>query len=538
MYIYRRYLDEDKGDKCAVRHTRRPWNDREEIEETKEEWNVFKEQWKKNRINFERMSVFVGDDESKINFSWYSRDQYTPMIRISKNKDMSDAQIFEGKSEIQIEKMEATKENNNNDNIDDLEDEDDNEEVIDGDTKYKIDKKFKIARKKYYTNRVTVKNIERNSIYYYQRYYRGKWESAIKYKTYDDKNFKFIFVGDPQIGGGHGRYKDFPKYRSKTTDDDGNRNDAFNWNRVIERAFEFAENPSVLLSAGDQADDMGGYGGVANQESQYSAFLYPKKLKQIVMATSVGNHEALTNGFGRHFYTPNPLKDSSYIKKSGLSYKGMDWYTGYNYFFKYNNVLVVVLETNQNTESDYNKIVRNAIMKYPETDWRIALFHHDIFGAGFSHSQSDARDIRGTIFNVLSKYAFDLVINGHDHVYTSTKFVSYADNNKDVNSPNNYNVDDKVKTNEVIENPKGTFFITANCSSGSKYMYFHNDASLYDNYIYQKAQTNTTSFGLLDFTQNNGKARLTINTYDVESYEVIDGAFIFEKDIGSNVDKV
>jgi len=420
------------------------------------------------------------------------------MIRISKNKDMSDAEVYEGTSEIQTEKN--------------------NVEIT-------------IRKEKYYTNRVTVKNIERRSTYYYQRYIHNKWEAAIKYQTYDDKDFKFIFVGDPQIGGSRNRYRPYPKYKTTTTDDEGNRNDAFNWNRVVEQAFSLTKEPSVFLSAGDQADDCNGIGGIDNQESEYSAFLYPKKLKQIVMATSVGNHEVFTNGFGRHFNVPNPLTNSTVTRR----YNG--WYTGYNYFFKYNNVLVVVLETNDNRESDYRITVRNAIKKYPDTDWRIGLFHHDIFGNGNTHSQSDAKNRRGVILNVLSKYNFDLVINGHDHVYTSSKFVSFKD--QEIPSrlyyEENYKIEE-VKKNEINKDPKGTFFVTANCSSGSKFMAFYEKENL--DYVLNHKQTNTTSFGVLDFTQKDGNAYLEIKSYDAETGNPIDDSFTIEKKAGSNVDKV
>jgi len=454
------------------------------------------------------MSVFVGDNESKINFAWYSKENTKPLIRISKNKDMSDAETYEGTSEAQTDIK-----------------------MIDKSKKlFEKVKELKINGEKYYTNRVTVKNIKRNTTYYYQRYMYGKWEPTIKYKTYDDKNFKFIFVGDPQIGGGRHRYRPYPQFLHPTTLDEGNRNDCFNWNRAINSAFKLAKTPSVLLSAGDQADEMGDYTQITNQESQYSAFLYPSYLKQIVMATSVGNHEVFTNGFGRHFNVPNPLTNSTITR----DFDG--WYTGYNYFFKYNNVLVVVLETNDNTESDYRITVRNAIMKYPNTDWRIALFHHDIFGNGNTHSQSDAKDKRGVIFNVLSKYKFDLVINGHDHVYTSSKFISYDNiQTENANSPENYKPT-SIKKNVVNKNPNGTFFITANCSSGSKYMDFYKDPN--QNYVNKFNQTFSPTFGILDFSQSNGKVRLSVTTYEVETHNIVDGSYIIEKDVNTNGEEV
>lgn len=57
----------------------------------------------------------------------------------------------------------------------------------------------------YYQNKVTVTGIERNSVYYYQRYINKIWENPVEFKTNDPDNFNFIFVGDPQIGGSNDR---------------------------------------------------------------------------------------------------------------------------------------------------------------------------------------------------------------------------------------------------------------------------------------------------------------------------------------------
>jgi len=519
---------------CTIRHSARKWNDRELNESTREEWEEFKSEWQDEKYNFERISVFVGDNESQINFAWYSTENYTPKIRIYTKEDKSDALEYPGTTENQIERVD-----------------------MDGAFSHNL-KRILLNGKHYYTHRVTVGNIKPNTTYYYQRYIYGIWEKPIRYDTYDDKNFKFIFVGDPQIGGSHGRYRPYPQFVNRTTDEEGNCNDAFNWNYVLEKAFEFAKTPSVLLSAGDQADDSRTINALSfdnkyidelnakltNIESQYSAFLYPEYMKRIVTATAVGNHEVSTNSFGRHFNVPNPLKESAVT----LNYDG--WYTGYNYFFKYNNVLVVVLETNDNTETEYRRIVRNAVNKYPYTDWRIGLFHHDIFGMGKTHSQSDAYGKRGIIFNILSKYNFDIVINGHDHIYTSTRFIPYhkryadfgGDYNFDrfYNDPDNYPDEmDKLVKNYVYNDPNGTLFVTANCATGAKYLDFYKEEDEYYKnfksdfrYVNKVTQTFTQSFGILDFSQKNGKTRVTVTTYDADSYDVIDGSYIIEKQLG------
>ncbi|OUM61521.1 hypothetical protein PIROE2DRAFT_12480, partial [Piromyces sp. E2] len=488
----------ENGDYCGIRHSLKPWNDREIIKETKSEWNEFKNKWDEGeeKYNFERLSVFVGDNESEINFGWYSATENEAKIRIGKKEDMSDATTFKGTSEPQSE--------------------------------YGLSK-LKLLGTRYYTNRVTISGLERNSVYYYQRKLNGQWEKAIQFKTFDDKNFKFIFVGDPQIGGSHGRLSKSNHFSRVTSKEEGNRNDAFNWNRVISSSFDLTKSPSVLLSAGDQADEMSDFSSqeyldqIVNTESQYSAFLYPELMKKIVTATSVGNHESTICSFGRHFNVPNPLTDSTVTKK----YDG--WYPGYNYFFKYNNVLVVVFETNYNKDEDYQRTIKNAIHKYPNTDWRLALFHHDIFGNGATHSQSDALPKREVLLKLFSNYKFDLVINGHDHVYTTSKFVSY-----DSTDPKNYKISE-IETDKTNKDPKGTFFITANCSTGAKYLDFIEDTP---DYVHNFTQTFTPTFGVIDFSEKNRKVQLSVTTYEVETHKIVDGPYRFEKKVGSNLNKV
>jgi len=255
------------------------------------------------------------------------------------------------------------------------------------------------------------------------------------------------------------------------------------------------------------------------EETQYSAFLLPEKLKTIPVAAAVGNHDSYNENFRHHFNTPNPYMttsnefDNNYI------------IPGYNYFFKYNNVLVVVLESNYGTCMDFINVVEKAISTYPDVDWHIALFHHDIYGNGEYHSSEYhiVSELRPCLTGLLYAYGFDLAINGHDHFYSASKFIIY-------NSLDVYHTSEEIKSNEVYRNPPGTLYVTANCSTGSKLygpLYYEPD------YINYYNQSYTSTFGTIDFQKENGKVRLTVTTYEVEGYRVIDGPYIIEKDAKS-----
>jgi hypothetical protein len=478
---------EDKyGNWCGYSNSTSRWNDREKFDETRKEWEAFKKKWyKEYSKDLERLSVFVGEDESKLNFGWYSSTKSSPVIRFYTNKDKSEYKDFTGSVEY-----------------------------------YK-----KINGKKYYSNKVTVTGLKRNKTYYYRRSLNGEWESSVKFKTYDPDNFNFIFVGDPQIGGASNHISVKDLY-SPLTVEEGTRNDAFNWNMTVYDSFKFSREPSVYLSAGDQADtdlhrafssdpyksqeeyDLDDY----RQEVEYSAFLLPELLKTIPSATAVGNHDSFTENFRHHFNTPNSYLNPEYT----------DIIPGYNYFFKFNNVLVVVLETNYGTCDDFTNVISKAIKKYPSTDWRIAMFHHDIYGNGEYHSQDPqiTEVLRPCLTKLLYRNEFDLAISGHDHVYSASHFVTY-----DKESEKGYAVNE-IKKGNVYKNPKGTFYLTANCSTGSKlYTFIDKKPS----YIYHYKQTFSSTFGILEFKKESGKVRLTINSYEVGTNKVTDGPYIFEK---------
>ncbi|ORX59198.1 Metallo-dependent phosphatase [Piromyces finnis] len=468
---------------CGYRNSTQKWNDRELRNDTRVEWNAFKEKWDNEyKDNFERLSVLPGEDESSLNFGWYSTTETIPSICWGTTKDTSDCEEFKGTV-----------------------------------TYFKD-----LSGTSYYSNAVTVKNIKRNTTYYYKRKLNGQWEKPIQFKTYDQDNFKILFVGDPQIGGAHDRITASNNYSRVLTREEGNRNDAFNWNVTVYNSFNFAGQPSLLLSAGDQADEEYAVKGNEydyNEESQYSAFLLPKLMQTIPTVPTIGNHDSYTENFKYHFNTPNNYASKNYTKY----YNGNE--PGYNYFFKYNNILFVVLNTNAPICEEFTEIINKAITKYPDTDWRIAMFHQDLYGDGSTHSQNDGitKVLRPCLTKLIYDNKFDLVLNGHDHVYTVSKFITYtgADNY------GGYGFN-SIERNKVYHKPDGTLYITANCSTGNK-LYKYVKPQL--DYVYYHDQTYTPTFGVMDFKKSDGKVTMTINTYDVESHKLVDGPYILEKDI-------
>jgi len=459
---------------CVIRDSKANWNDRASVKETQKDWEAFKVKWDTDyKLNYERLSVFVGEDESYVNFGWYSTTNTLPVICWGTTETLEDCTEYSGT----------------------------------------ITEHYQLKGQQYYSNKVTVPNLKPNSVYYYQRKLNGQWEEeVIEFKTQDPENFKFIFVGDPQIGGSHNRVSRSPKKRYNIAE--GVRNDAYNWNVTVYNSFEYTKNPSIFISLGDQVETMASERTepfFLEQESEYSAFLLPHLLKTLPTATLVGNHDCHTNNYRHHFNTPN-----SYTAIPNINPPG------YNYYFKYNNALVVALESNWSFEEDYLNVIEEAVSKYPDTDWRIAMFHHNAYGNGSMHSQDPENiNLRKILTPVLDRLNFSLVLNAHDHVYTASKFITYSSDSR----RNGYDVS-PIEQGKAYYNPEGTLYITSNCSTASKLNGF-----LYEEFDYVNFynQTFSSTFGVMDFQKTEQELRLTVTILEAEGYRVVDGPYIIVK---------
>jgi len=458
------------GNWCGFRNSTPRWNDREKIKETKKEWKYFKIQWDNvEKDNYERLSILPGEDETMLNFGWYSKTDNSAIIRFGTDKSMQDSKEFAGT------------------------------------VKYHRD----INDVSYYVNRVTVTGLKPNSSYYYQRKLNGQWEDTIKFETGDSKNFSIAYFGDPQIGGSKGRISVINATQTLNTYE-ATRNDAFNWNDTIYKTYYFKDipNPDFFFTAGDNANEQNDYD---IQEEQYSAFLLPKLMQQVRLVPAMGNHEVYSYNFKNHFNVPNPYYDEERKKVEGIP--------SYNYYFKHNNLLVIVLESTTGTEKEFKQTFALADEACKECDWRVVMFHHDIYGSGAMHYGEERKQYLLPILSELvTKYNIDVVINGHDHVYSQSHFIRYE---------NDERITTILNKDTVYQNPKGTLFISANCSTGSK---LHDIKHKDFDFIKTSKQTFTTSFGSLIFENNNGKLKLKIINYDLDNNKIIDGPFYIEKD--------
>ncbi|MCU6735615.1 purple acid phosphatase family protein [Diplocloster agilis] len=223
--------------------------------------------------------------------------------------------------------------------------------------------------------------------------------------------FSFLFAGDPQIGAGE------------------IRNDTMGWEQTLKAGLTFAPDAAFLVSAGDQVDSSDKDKAV----KEYDGFRSPQILKELPVAVNPGNHEAGTI-----------LYDQQFAKTEDEPH---------DYAYTYKNVLFLVIDSNNNDYDKHEAFIRQSV-ESTEADWIIVTMHYALYSAGAHAGDETILSMREALAPVFSRYHVDLVLAGHDHLYTRSYLMQGT----------------KVSGREAGAVSKGqTLYLTAASSSGSKY---------------------------------------------------------------------
>lgn len=185
----------------------------------------------------------VGADETQVSLCWHAdKASAKAQVKVSKNADMSDAEIFEGETTPAENDLQLV-------------------------------------------CRVTVTGLEENATYYYQWNKGGSWSDTEKYETKSFGKHKAMVVGDIQIT------EDF-RDGGKEQKEDGYR-----WNNLLAEAIE--ENPDIayLVSPGDNIS-------TGSTAAEWQTFLMPETLRSLPIALAIGNHDK--KGMMYNYYTDMP----------------------------------------------------------------------------------------------------------------------------------------------------------------------------------------------------------------------------------------
>jgi len=237
----------------------------------------------------------------------------------------------------------------------------------------------------YHSHSITFTDLKPDTMYCYRVGQESNWSEWFTFTTGspDEQPFTFLYFGDAQSGLG----TVYP--------------------RLVRKAFLSAPEAKFAIFCGDLVD-------VGNNERQWDAWhsamgflaaTYP------IMPVP-GNHEhdretqILTNLWRPMFALPENGPDS--MKESC-------------YTFVYGGVRMIGLDSTKGASRSRgrNEIARwlEDVLKNNESRWTIVYCHHPIYSPAKNRNYVDWRAV---IKPILDKYQVDLVLQGHDHVYSRT----------------------------------------------------------------------------------------------------------------------
>jgi hypothetical protein len=342
-------------------------------------------------------------------------------------------------------------------------------------------------------HKVTVTGLKPGSSYEYAVSSDGNnWSEMYDFKVPAATGaFKFAVIADPQL---HATTWD-PLNRYTPS---GGAKTEFGWLETMQKIV--AAGVSFIASGGDQVD------ASAGNESEYTLFFAPPGLRSLPFAPVSGNHDNHLN-FNYHYHLPNV---QTFTTETVETAKGR------NYFYLYNNILFVVLNT-----APYGGVNGNHTTAFPDSEAapHIARFKSTIQAAKTKHAgkydwlivqhhKSTAsvadhladRDIQGYVEagfeKLMSDERVDFVLAGHDHVYARSYPLSGRDGGR-VSVPN------KTFSGSTWNNPGDPIYLTFTTGSGLKYYAVAEDkTSVYANTLYVKDNTSYPYLG--DVTNANG----------------------------------
>ena len=236
----------------------------------------------------------------------------------------------------------------------------------------------------------------------------------------DSSNFNFIFMTDTQ--------------------QDTQLDSKLAWNKTLMASAANMSNAEFIALGGDIVN-------FNNIEVQWTELLHNnrKYVMNIPVMPTAGNHEInmVWSGLGKEYYDFNNHFNISYSKAYDSYSETADaalknGATGTYYSYDYKNVHFVVLNSNDvyiSNRAGKGYVLSDAQMKWLEEDlsaaklnsktkYTIVYMHHGLYSVGVAGLGGDRHEtaaLRPQLQGVFAKYGVNLVLNGHDHIYSRTK---------------------------------------------------------------------------------------------------------------------
>ena len=236
------------------------------------------------------------------------------------------------------------------------------------------------AKQEYLTHAICLDGLKENTKYEYQVGDGINDSQIYSFKTLSSDKIDIVFLGDPQ--------------NTSTTGYQITEN-------VLKAGLETLPSASLVMYAGDIVDNV-------TMNSQWEAFnsVLGKYNNSYITACATGNHDVITS-YAKPFkasLTPN---------------QNMVETIGSSYYFEAGNALIVVIDTETVSMFDAQADFLKSLTAKSSKDFTIVLMHRSPYAANY-----DEPHIRDFWPKVFEEAGVDLVLSGHDHVYSSTQMLN------------------------------------------------------------------------------------------------------------------
>ena len=311
----------------------------------------------------------------------------------------------------------------------------------------------------YYSYKATMINLEANTSYVYRLVVGSTVSDTYRFDVKEQgDDFSFAFITDPQASS---------------------ESDAQSWNGTLNTITDNFGGVSFIVSAGDQTSD-------ASDEEHFDYFI-DGKLSSLAISTTLGPPHDNSALYSEHYNLPN--LSSTYGISSSTS----------DYFYTYNNVLFMHLNVEKTDYDSHKAFLRNAIVDNPDCIWRIVVLHYSFFTGGDHSADSAVTEFRSNLAGEFNALGIDLVLSGHDHLYSRSKLMI-----------DGTTVSGDVITNNSVTDPSGTLYLCGTTSTGASYydVEQHDD----DAYIAYRNDADRKGIVIFDVTEES----LTLKAYFVD----------------------
>lgn len=336
------------------------------------------------------------------------------------------------------------------------------------------------ARDGRFSNQVVLDELEAETSYLYRvGNEETGWSRSYELwtGTFDD-TYSFVYLTDVQIGA------------SGSWEGDRDR-----WAAAVDQIDAFEKDASMIVSGGDQVE-------THRSENEYNSLIAPELLKQLPFQATIGNHDNQSDQFNSHFFTPNRSETHGYESQEGRA--------GGDYWYTYNGVLYLNINTNARSanEEDHAEFMRAVVEEHgDEANWIVATMHHSLYSAAFHSVEQDVIERREALAPVFSELGVDLVLAGHDHIYTRSYLMEGTTPAGDLPAQEQSGVTLAAEEGQVL-------YVTGNSASGSKF--YGLDASSPEAAV--KDQSNQPQYTDVDVSPS----AITLTTYQTMDRTVID----------------